>query len=255
MGSRTLARCLLMIAVIFIQTKKSFQQSPRDKNVRGNDKSERTVIFPVWNETDHSLPVFPDPVVSYVGRQRPLAPPVDNFGQPLCARSDDDTFCEKVENYPEREIRNAINYSSDEFKELFGTLTINPRKMSPGDVSEETVCPQQSRLFYPKAAVNENEQWAFVVNDVDYVQAVMAEMCEKEGKPCSFLDGALPSGVSSRCKQKYAYKRLLALHPNQKKTYTDAFKFPSCCVCFVKRPFVLSRTRAIKVEDKVPDAE
>ena len=75
------------------------------------------------------------------------------------------------------EIRRAIQYSSEEFKELFGTQTINPRKI-PGDVSEETVCPQQSRLFYPKAAVNENDQWAFVVNDVDYVQAVMSEMCE-----------------------------------------------------------------------------
>lgn len=207
------------------------------------------VIFPTSDTTPHSLPVFPDPVVEYVGRRRPLAPPVDEFGQPLCVTNPEDTFCVEVENYPTNFIRKALNYSKEEFKELFGTIGLHARKMTPGDLSEETVCPQQSRMFYPKAAVNENDQWAYVINDVDYVQAVMAEMCEKEDGPCNYLDGVLPSGVSSRCRQKYAYKRLLALHPSNKKTYTDAFRFPSCCVCFVTRPFILSRTRVGKDEN------
>ncbi|XP_054707756.1 protein spaetzle-like [Uloborus diversus] len=247
----TLPRYLLVTSVIVTWLHATAcQQAPKDKEDILS-KNEKIVVFPTSNESDHNLPVFPDPVVKYVGRRRPLAPRVDKFGHPFCRKKTDDTFCENVEDYPETDIRKAINYSSEEFKELFGTLTIHARKIVPSDMSEETVCSQQARLFYPKAAVNENDQWAYVINDVDYVQAVMAEICENEDKPCTYLDGALPAGVSSRCRQKYAYKRLLALHPNQKKTYTDAFRFPSCCVCYIKRPYILSRTRLIRVDDKI----
>lgn len=55
----------------------------------------------------------------------------------------------------------------------------------------------------------------------------------KPGKPCSHLEN-MPMGMYSRCKQKYSYKRLLALHPTEKRTYPDAFKFPSCCSCYIK---------------------
>ncbi|GIY75504.1 protein spaetzle [Caerostris darwini] len=238
-----LASCVWIAFLVVHNCPSAFQQSSRQ------EKSERTVLFPDTNATEHSLPVFPDPVVEYVGRQQPLAPPTDTYGHPLCVQKPGDTFCETVEHYPVREIRRAINYSSEEFVELFGTLAVSSRKS--GDLDEDTVCPQHARLFYPKAAVNENDQWAYVVNDVDYVQTVMAEICVgDEDMPCRYLDGALPSDVTSRCRQKFAYKRLLALHPNKKKTYTDAFRFPSCCVCYVKKPFVMTRTRAIDVEDK-----
>lgn len=55
----------------------------------------------------------------------------------------------------------------------------------------------------------------------------------KPGKPCTHLEN-LPMGMYSRCKQKYSYKRLLALHPTEKRTYPEAFKFPSCCSCYIK---------------------
>lgn len=74
------------------------QQNVRNKTQRR--QNERTVIFPVSNETGHQLPVF-DPVVDYVGSNLPLAPPVDNYGNPLCASKPGDTFCEKVDYYPE----------------------------------------------------------------------------------------------------------------------------------------------------------
>ncbi|KAG8189181.1 hypothetical protein JTE90_013715 [Oedothorax gibbosus] len=225
-------------------------QPPNRGSSRPSKAEKSNVVFPsVSNETEHSLPVFPDdPVAVYVGRQLPLAPPSDEFGHPLCAKKPGDTFCENVDNYPVNEIRHAINYTTDEFVELFGTMSISSRKF--GDLDEDTVCPQISRLFYPKAAVNENDHWAFVVNDIDYVQTVMAEICQgDDDQPCNYLQGTLPYGVTSKCRQKYAYKRMLALHPNKKRTYTDAFRFPSCCVCYVKKPFLLTRARDITVED------
>ncbi|GBN47461.1 hypothetical protein AVEN_138419-1 [Araneus ventricosus] len=177
MERRALASCVLVALFLLTDVRVSSQLSRDPPRTRNNKQSERTVLFPETNVTEHSLPVFPDPVVSYVGRQQPpLAPPTDNFGHPLCAQKSGDTFCEKVDNYPQQEIRKAINYSTEEFVELFGTMAISSRKS--GDLDEDTVCKQQSRIFYPRAAVNENDQWAFVVNDVDYIQTVMAEICE-----------------------------------------------------------------------------
>ncbi|XP_071039782.1 protein spaetzle [Parasteatoda tepidariorum] len=245
---RAITNCFLVLFLILsLKFSWKFLVSGTSQN-----KSERTVIFPTSNSTEHSLPVFPDLVVEYVGRQRPMAPSVDIYGTPLCVKKQKDTYCENIENYPESEIRSAITYSKDEFQELFGTMTMSARRI-PGEIYEDPVCPQYSRFFFPKAAVNENDQWAFVVNDVDdYVQAVMSEMCEQEDTPCRYLDGVLPFEHSSRCRQKYAYKRLLALHPNQKKTYTDAFRFPSCCVCYVKKPSLSARKHEIPVEDMYP---
>ena len=56
----------------------------------------------------------------------------------------------------------------------------------------------------------------------------------------------------SICKQKYSYKRLLALHPTEKRTYPDAFKFPSCCSCYIKYlDDYLGRSNSRKLESKV----
>ncbi|GFY77324.1 protein spaetzle [Trichonephila inaurata madagascariensis] len=249
MEHRTVASCVWVSCVILIQIHVTSQQTLRHRTSSRN-LSKRAVLFPETNTSGHSLPVFPDPVVEYVGRELPLAPPTDKFGRPFCINKAEDTFCEKVEDYPKAEIRKAINYSSEEFLELFGTMAISSRKSF--DLNEDTVCEQHSRIFFPQAAENENDQWAYVVNDVDYVQTVMAEICVHVNQECRYLEGNLPAGVTSRCRQKYAYKRLLALHPSKKKTYTDSFRFPSCCSCYVKKSFLTTRIRAIEVEDKTP---
>ncbi|GFQ82103.1 hypothetical protein TNCT_461562 [Trichonephila clavata] len=246
----TVVSCVWISCLLFIQIHATLQQTLRQSTSIRNE-SERMILFPETNVTEHSLPVFPDPVVKYLERREQLlSPPTDQFGRPFCATKAGDTFCEEVDNYPEIEIRKVIKYSSEEFTELFGTMGISSRKFS--DIDEETLCPQRSRIFQPKAAVNENDQWAYVINDVDYVQTVTAEICEGDERPCRYLDGTLPLGVSSVCKQKYAYKKLVALHPSKKKTYTDSFRFPSCCACYVRNPMILTRTRAIEVGENTP---
>ncbi|GFU37105.1 protein spaetzle [Nephila pilipes] len=246
MEHRTVASSIWVSSLILIQIHITSQQTLTHR-ISNKNESERKFLFPDTNATGHYLPVFPDPVVEYVGREQPLAPSTDEFGRPLCMLEAGDTFCEKVENYPETQIRNAINYSSDEFLELFGSSSITSRKSI---MNEDTVCEQQSKIFYPRAAANENDEWTYVVNDNDYVQTVMAEICVNANHECRYLEGNLPPRVTSRCRQKYAYKRLLALHPNKKKTYTDSFRFPSCCACYVKRSFLSTRLRAIEVEEK-----
>ena len=66
----------------------------------------------------------------------------------------------------------------------------------------------------------------------------------------------MPMGMYSRCKQKYSYKRLLALHPTEKRTYPDSFKFPSCCSCHIKYlDEYLGRSNFRKLENKVDISE
>lgn len=61
----------------------------------------------------------------------------------------------------------------------------------------------------------------------------------------------LPLGFTSKCKQKYSYKRLLALHPTEKRTYSDAFRFPSCCSCYVKFDDLLGRNNFRKIDQQI----
>lgn len=72
----------------------------RAVKAKNKTENERTVVFPVYSESGHQLPVF-DPIVDYVGRNIPMAPLVDNYGNPLCVSKPEDTFCEKVNYYPE----------------------------------------------------------------------------------------------------------------------------------------------------------
>ncbi|KAI1291913.1 Protein spaetzle [Halotydeus destructor] len=166
-----------------------------------------------------------------------LLPSMDSTGKPECLRSPTDTYCETVPNYPKMELKTDIHLSPSEFRELFGVKEIDGRKMYQDEASaEERVCRPIPKLIYPQMARNQAKQWLYIVNDVEYTQAVVSEVCEKENKPCAYLDHNLPPGMYSRCRQKYAYRRLLAIHPTEKRTYTDTFQFPSCCACYVKSP-------------------
>ncbi|GBM30275.1 hypothetical protein AVEN_176527-1 [Araneus ventricosus] len=73
-----------------------------------------------------------------------------------------------------QEIRKAINYSTEEFVSY---SALWPSVLSENRVTWTAVCKQQSRIFY-QGGGQQNDQWAFVVNDVDYIQTVMAEICE-----------------------------------------------------------------------------
>ncbi|GFT86010.1 spaetzle domain-containing protein [Trichonephila clavipes] len=99
MEHRTVASCVWVSCVILIQIHVTSQLTLRHRTSSRNI-SKRAVVFPETNTSGHSLPVFPDPVVEYVGREPPLAPPADKFGRPFCIKKAEDTFCEKVENYP-----------------------------------------------------------------------------------------------------------------------------------------------------------
>ena len=176
-------------------------------------------------------------------RNKILVPDLDPLtGKPRCLSDPSDTYCETVSEYPKNVAKTEISMSTNEFREIFGADTIEGRKSYADDSDasdEERVCKRIPKIIYPQMGRNQQNQWVYIVNDVEYTQAVISEVCEKEGKSCLYLDHNLPAGVYSRCRQKFSYKRLLAIHPTEKKTYTDTFQFPSCCACYVKGPLRL----------------
>lgn len=181
---------------------------------------------------------FPDDHSNAIYRSQVLMPPIDpSSGKPSCISSPDETFCESVNNYPKIDLKKDIKMSMTDFREIFGSESIEGRKtyQDDDDLVEERVCRRIPKIVYPQMARNQANQWVYIVNDVEYVQAVVSEICEREGKPCNYMDN-LPDGTYSRCRQKYSYKKLLAIHPTEQRTYTDTFSFPSCCACYVKGP-------------------
>ncbi|XP_023326028.1 uncharacterized protein LOC111699559 isoform X2 [Eurytemora carolleeae] len=105
-------------------------------------------------------------------------------------------------------------------------------------IEEVPVCDSATSYVYPRTARNINQEWRFVVNlpgeDGDnYAQAVKVEKCVKPGDSCNLFEGM---GSRTVCRQKYSYKKMLALSDTGQQ-YIDSFRFPSCCVCYSKKVF------------------
>ncbi|XP_076327656.1 protein spaetzle-like [Tachypleus tridentatus] len=167
-----------------------------------------------------------------------LEPPVNDNGLPLCARKSKSTFCESVDDYPTLRVSEAVNSLPRDILQMY------LEKLSPGvlgrtndfsdDISDEPMCAPMSNTFKPQVGRNIGKIWLYIVNNAEVEQFVTSETCVENGSPCRYVEDNLPFGYSSYCKQKYAYKNLLAIHPKKKSTVLDTFPFPSCCSCFVK---------------------
>jgi len=97
----------------------------------------------------------------------------------------------------------------------------------------DQLCPTVSQYVMPRAAVNSNGEWMYVVNmpeEPEFQQFVRSEICIS--KNCRGLC-SVPVGLKSQCSQQYVQKKMVALHPNGDKLVEDIFWFPSCCVCQV----------------------
>ncbi|XP_014289447.1 protein spaetzle 5 [Halyomorpha halys] len=97
--------------------------------------------------------------------------------------------------------------------------------------SSISLCPTNSQFVTPKAALNNQGNWMYIVNqdsNARYTQLVLAETCRTS--QCNGIC-SIPNGYSSRCEQQYVQKRLVALSGDGKNLYTDKFWLPHCCIC------------------------
>ncbi|KAK8765102.1 hypothetical protein V5799_032289, partial [Amblyomma americanum] len=136
-------------------------------------------------------------------------------------------------------IRNVVQSLNVDLsdKEILARQPLNHE-----DSIDQRVCAIKRKTIYPKSARSAYQEWLYVINDVEYAQAVTIELCADEGAPCEFVSSGLPPGYTSACRQKFAYRKLLTMHPTEKKAYAENFPFPSCCVCYVKSPPLAARS-------------
>ncbi|XP_011648078.1 protein spaetzle 5 isoform X1 [Pogonomyrmex barbatus] len=93
------------------------------------------------------------------------------------------------------------------------------------------LCPTQAQYIAPRAALNKQGNWMYVVNlpgQNKYSQLVRSEKCvnDKCNGICS-----IPEGYRSRCQQQFVQKRLIALEGSGNRLYSDLFWFPHGCSC------------------------
>lgn len=114
----------------------------------------------------------------------------------------------------------------------------NVQRKKRQDNNAISICPTTTKFVYPRAALNNQGNWMYIVNTEEitkkHSQIIRSEVCETE--TCNELC-TLPIGYTSRCAQQYVQKRLVALEGSGDRLYTDIFWFPHGCMCQVVAEF------------------
>ncbi|XP_024082501.1 protein spaetzle isoform X2 [Cimex lectularius] len=170
--------------------------------------------------------------------------------KPKCTEGS--TFCEKVDNYPQDHVASILRTAAKDFSAMFGQDTPLEIQQRIDYQDDMPLCTSIEQIVYPKSAKNKNNEWLFIINQGNYTQGVRIEKCqhttddysdrENITKPCAFTQG-FPLGYETYCKQKYIYRKLIALD-SQGEATTDIFQLPSCCSCAVRTAHLSSRSGA-----------
>ena len=100
---------------------------------------------------------------------------------------------------------------------------------------EFALCGAVGSYVYPKRGRNKDDRFRFIINapELRYIQAVRIEKCRETGSSCRLRGGLSfeDFGVRTVCRQKYTYRKMLALAEDGSEE-VDLFKFPSCCICY-----------------------
>lgn len=151
-----------------------------------------------------------------------------------CAKGN--TYCENLISYPRNFVKNVVeNFGG--YNTLFQNKSNEDDLVERSETSDRFVCASIRRMIYPQGGKDSKNQWKLIINQYEdgYVQGIMVEECAKFNRPCDII-GSLPDGIETSCKQKYAYRRLLAIS-DKGKPMIDTFLFPSACCCSYKRNF------------------
>jgi len=133
----------------------------------------------------------------------------------------------------------------DPDKAIHSSLEVNYG--NSGEELEVPLCSAQTRYVRPRAALNSNLQWRFIINLGDgsnssfseYEQVVKVEVCLSEGFACDIV----ADGHQTICRQKFSSHRLLALNGSGLE-YLDTFLFPAACICHkIGTPMTYLRSR------------
>ncbi|CAH1374487.1 unnamed protein product [Tenebrio molitor] len=145
---------------------------------------------------------------------------------PQC--SNNRTFCEDVDFYPEIQFEEILQSSSYSYgKEYFASQNHTSLTNRLYSKKENYLCSSSVKRQYPRVGYNVNKKWRFIYNLHGYKQGIVTEECVTNAA-CKFLPGA-PANVKTKCSQKYTTVVLLV--DQEGKPVWDLFLFPSACVC------------------------
>ncbi|XP_066905936.1 uncharacterized protein spz isoform X2 [Halyomorpha halys] len=200
----------------------------RDKNTSSRiGAAEEQFVFPD-DDDDKTPPTHP--VIA-----QKFKPTLKNQPPP-CA--DGTTFCERVDGYPAN-LENIFDNDLDQFKELQGTDELKSppitQRIDINSTNEQPLCASVEEVVFPRTAKNKDDKWLFVINTSSFVQGVRIEKCLKtsdEPEQSCFFNDSFPNGYKTVCKQKYIYRRMVAVDDDGKPV-KDTFLLPSCCSCTV----------------------
>lgn len=233
---------ILVFTSFYVGTSVSLR--PTDRRL---STSQKAAVSAPNNQSD-DIVRFPEE------EHRPLAPSIDKSGKPYCALNNSLAFCEDVPDYPTNEIIGALSKLSGDALDIVFSVGIKGKTpLNTEDLTEEAICSSETRTFKPKAGKTLSEDWVYVVNNIRYEQLVTAEICRDEGKPCNHIQGNLPSGFQSVCRQRFAFKSLLAIKPVSQEPYKEDFRFPSCCICYVTTAPGFRKLPVTRTPSVVPD--
>ncbi|XP_049805379.1 uncharacterized protein LOC126248444 isoform X1 [Schistocerca nitens] len=177
--------------------------------------------------------VFPDKALNFTPKED-----VKNCSE------DGTSICDKnVRDYPYHYIEEVIANSAYDFSSYFQDDHIyeDVATRIDADANDDSVCDSEETVLYPKVGQNADDRTLFIVNnDGNYKQGVRVEKCRrKEQSPCD-PKLVVPTGFKTHCKQKYIYRKLLALQPNGEPV-PDNFRIPSCCSCYISKDLATFR--------------
>nr|XP_045615596.1 uncharacterized protein LOC123768851 [Procambarus clarkii] len=159
---------------------------------------------------------------------------------PACAALTNSFLCLEDEEYPEYEVKNAIENHLDKFNSLYADVAELDTKVSverPNTLYEETyLCPSETSYIRPLRAQNTDGNWRVIVNGISvhyktYTQTARIEECLTAGKDCPLV----PQCYESKCLQKSIYHRFLVYVPYDQyfPFAIETFKLPASCACLL----------------------
>ncbi|XP_078050417.1 spaetzle domain-containing protein isoform X2 [Augochlora pura] len=147
---------------------------------------------------------------------------------PSCEHS---TFCENIPHYPTDLVNIALE-KNPHLRYLSYDEQLDQSTRHEGEPDEEALCMSTEQVVFPKYGLTKNKQWKYIVNHENLRQNVRIEICSEEDKPCKIIDG-FAAGYVTSCKQKYIYRQLFAMGPNNT-IDRESFRFPVSCCCHIE---------------------
>ncbi|CAL4069122.1 unnamed protein product [Meganyctiphanes norvegica] len=170
--------------------------------------------------------------------------------RPSCADNTTKTWCISDADYPEYEIKGALQFHNYPVLALYADvadlnteLSVEVGIRSPATLAEERyICASTTSYIRPLRAVNDEGKWRIIVNQVlvnyeSYMQTVRIEECTASGKEAGSDESCplVPKCYTSKCLQKSLHHRFLVYDPYDYyfPFLIENFKLPSACSCLL----------------------